>query len=977
MLAVITAMLMLCIAVPAPVSAEEHKAVNTVEIAGRDDTAGTVTLRLINPALSNAGAVILAPTWSEQNGQDDIIWRRAEKRDDGWYVTVRAADHKGNAGTYHSHFYEESGGTRRFLSAVTYSVRYSEHPAVSARVSAARAEITLQNAYGVASGSEVLFAVWGSAGGQNDIRWYSAAGAGAGMWKASVDLRNHRETGSYHVHVYARKSGRQVLVSGSTFGVSGISGGAVSILDRDDVSGTFTVKLSGVSEGAFGISRVLLPVWSEQNGQDDIRWYPMSRSGDDWYADVDYMNHKGNRGTYHFHAYAYDAFGAAVLAAVATTKVEAGAAPVLTAEANANQTAITVTLRNYPVQAGASVRFAVWGLKNGQNDLKWYEANRSGTRVYTASVPIENHREAGDYAVHAYEYRNNKPSLIGGVTAPVEDISDAGVSVTGFDNAAGTFTVKIENLAGPAGIREVRVPVWSNANGQDDIRWYSAYRAEDGSYYTDVDIADHAYGDGTYLIHVYAYDARGFSKLAGNTTAEFTGLAEPLEVSAAIGSDSKTASVTIANLLDAGEVRVPVWGNANGQNDIIWYTAKRVNRSAWRAEVNIGNHLEKGTYSAHVYAYDLAGGMRLAGNVSFEIKEVPANILFLEAQDDYGNFTATLDNVRSAKPVSSVSMAVWTASRGQDDILWSTAEKKGNRWTLQVSPNDHNGESGEYLVHVYVNHPDKTRTFLCAGSVNINRKVERLYQNPPQYYQIQDSIVLAGGGYNLSIGYEGLKTARVVGFFGGNYTGMGGAYYSQSLANKVRTFQQNNGLPVTGVVDLATWRAMGYSEYDWYNLGAYVSPILVNRNSTRSDHIEAMISTARTYLGTKYVIGASGAPGTGVDCSGLVMQALYGAGIDCSPINPVRHAHPGYEYESANMWASPKFKHVDYSERQRGDLIFYQNASGSVNHVAIYLGNNQVVESWPNAGPDGAGVVIRPITNSSRSNIKGVARPFV
>ena len=83
MLAVITAMLMLCIAVPAPVSAEEHKAVNTVEIAGRDDTAGTVTLRLINPALSNAGAVILAPTWSEQNGQDDIIWRRAEKRDDG------------------------------------------------------------------------------------------------------------------------------------------------------------------------------------------------------------------------------------------------------------------------------------------------------------------------------------------------------------------------------------------------------------------------------------------------------------------------------------------------------------------------------------------------------------------------------------------------------------------------------------------------------------------------------------------------------------------------------------------------------------------------------------------------------------------------------------------------------------------------------------------------------------------------------
>ena len=100
-------------------------------------------------------------------------------------------------------------------------------------------------------------------------------------------------------------------------------------------------------------------------------------------------------------------------------------------------------------------------------------------------------------------------------------------------------------------------------------------------------------------------------------------------------------------------------------------------------------------------------------------------------------------------------------------------------------------------------------------------------------------------------------------------------------------------------------------------------------------------------------------------------RQLYGAGLDISPINPVRHAHPGYEYESRNMWASPKFKHVPYSQRQRGDLIFYQNSSGVVIHVAIYLGNNQVIESWPNQ------VVVWPIQNGQRSNIKGVVRPFV
>lgn len=248
----------------------------------------------------------------------------------------------------------------------------------------------------------------------------------------------------------------------------------------------------------------------------------------------------------------------------------------------------------------------------------------------------------------------------------------------------------------------------------------------------------------------------------------------------------------------------------------------------------------------------------------------------------------------------------------------------------------------------------------------------RRYQNPSQYYQIRDSITLTGGGYNLSYGFEGVKVMKVIQRLGlGTGIGMGGAFYGTNVQNAVRNFQRQNGLSQTGNVDLLTWLRLGFNQLQWEQWGAYVSPLKVNRESSRSDHIEAMISTAYSYLGTPYVIGASGPPGTGIDCSGLVMQALYGAGLDISPINPVRHAHPGYEYESRNMWASSKFLHVPYSQRQRGDLIFYQNSSGVVIHVAIYLGNNQVIESWPNQ------VVVWPIQNGQRSNIKGVVRPFV
>ena len=249
----------------------------------------------------------------------------------------------------------------------------------------------------------------------------------------------------------------------------------------------------------------------------------------------------------------------------------------------------------------------------------------------------------------------------------------------------------------------------------------------------------------------------------------------------------------------------------------------------------------------------------------------------------------------------------------------------------------------------------------------------RKYQNPSQYYQIQESsIQLSGGGYNLNIGYEGIKTAWVIRALNlGNAVGMGGAEYTRRVFNAVKSFQSRHGLEATGITDLATWRALGYSESDWYSLGAYASPIRTSIYSSRSDCIEAMIGRAYDYMGDDYMIGASGAPGLGIDCSGLVMQALYAAGIDMSPINPVRHASPGYEYESANIWTSSQLKHVSYSERQRGDVIIYCNSAGVVIHSAIYLGNNRVIEAWPNK------VVVSSMINNQHPRVLGVVRPFV
>ena len=68
----------------------------------------------------------------------------------------------------------------------------------------------------------------------------------------------------------------------------------------------------------------------------------------------------------------------------------------------------------------------------------------------------------------------------------------------------------------------------------------------------------------------------------------------------------------------------------------------------------------------------------------------------------------------------------------------------------------------------------------------------------------------------------------------------------------------------------------------------YVTPVKTKLTATRSDLIEQMIKTAESYLGTEYVVGAAGVPGSGIDCSGLVMQAMYSIGIDPAPVSVTR-----------------------------------------------------------------------------------------
>ena len=214
------------------------------------------------------------------------------------------------------------------------------------------------------------------------------------------------------------------------------------------------------------------------------------------------------------------------------------------------------------------------------------------------------------------------------------------------------------------------------------------------------------------------------------------------------------------------------------------------------------------------------------------------------------------------------------------------------------------------------------------------------YRAPSGYLQPVDSVTPLGWSTNtLTWGMNGVKV-RIVQQRLGLWHSRKLASVDSSFVSAVKNFQRRVGLPQTGVVDESTWNALDTGFSWWVDQHQEVPTSL---SATRGERIETMIGYAWNQTGSSYTWGGAGPYGLGFDCSGLVLQSLYKAGLDPQPINVIKHGWPDYR-SSQELYKHPQMMHVPLSQRQRGDLIFY-TTDGVVTHVAIYLGGDQVIHT--------------------------------
>lgn len=134
--------------------------------------------------------------------------------------------------------------------------------------------------------------------------------------------------------------------------------------------------------------------------------------------------------------------------------------------------------------------------------------------------------------------------------------------------------------------------------------------------------------------------------------------------------------------------------------------------------------------------------------------------------------------------------------------------------------------------------------------------------------------------------------------------------------------------------DLGEWYRIsfngkpGYISKKYTAFGWYLTEAVGFRISAKR---QMLLHYAGQFIGIPYQMGGTSLSGGGIDCSSFVQQCLKNA-LD---INFDR-----------NSWqlAARGYK-VRLSDAKPGDLLFYADGDGTINHVAFYLGDGKILHA--------------------------------
>ena len=544
------------------------------------------------------------------------------------------------------------------------------------------------------------------------------AKTGAWQFTATANLLSGKHVFDHSVDYTGRFTAN---ASAEVDATQGNLSGTISIVNNNPTVGSFDVVISNV-KAPNGVETVSVPIWSEINGQDDIIWYTANRQNNGTYTvNVKASAHKNSTGLYNIHLYYVQKDGQLTGVGGTTTQVFIGKTPEqLKPKAsfaiennNAKAGTFDAVITNISAPLGVKeVLVPSWSLENGQDDLIWHKATKQTDGSYRVTIKASEHKGTkGNYRADAYivDNSNNRHYIAEKVVA-VDYARPSGLlTIENNNTAAGTFDAVVRNIVAPTGLKEVLVPSWSLAGGQDDLIWHKATRQADGSYRVTIKATDHKNSTGKYRADAYLVDDSNKRFYLTEKVVEVT----QTRPSASLfiennNADLGTFDAVIRNIVAPNgvkEVLVPSWSLVNGQDDLVWHKASRQSDGSYRVTIKSSEHKNSlGNYRADVYIVDNANQRHYVTETIVDVKhnKPVGTISVVNNNNDTGTFDVIISDVYSPKGVRTVQVPIWSEKDGQDDIRWYEATRQANgTYTVNVQATNHKNSTGLYNIHLY------------------------------------------------------------------------------------------------------------------------------------------------------------------------------------------------------------------------------------------------------------------------------------
>ena len=611
------------------ISTTEAKASGTLSIENNNPVAGTFDAVVRNVEAPNGLKEVLVPTWSLENGQDDLIWHKAMREPDGSYrAKIKASDHKDSTGNYRADAYVvDTLNNRHYIAEKIVAVDYAR-PSGTLSIEnnntvAGTFDAVVRNVVAPNGVKEVLVPSWSLEHGQDDLIWHKATKQGDGSYRVTIKASEHKgNKGNYRADAYVvDNSNNRHYIAEKVVAVDyARPSGVLSIENNDTVAGTFDAVVRNIV-APNGVKEILVPSWSLAGGQDDLIWHKATRQSDGSYrVTIKATDHKNSTGKYRADAYLVDDSNTPFYLTEKVVEViqTRPTASLIIENNNAELGTFDAVVRNISAPNGIKeVLVPSWSLVNGQDDIIWHKATRQSDGSYRVTIKSDEHKNSlGNYRADLYIVDNtNQRHYITETVVDVKHNKPIGtISIVNNNKDTGTFDVIIKDVYSPKGVRTVKVPTWSDKDGQDDIRWYEATRQANGDYKVSVKASDHKNSTGKYFVHLYYIQNDGSLIGVGGTSTEVEFRNAKTKTQTGIknvNSGAGTYTVTVDQAPQGRRIkniRVAAWSQAHQEN-LFWYSTSPSGMHT-EVQVSAANHqYQSGNYTTHVYVDYVDGGV--------------------------------------------------------------------------------------------------------------------------------------------------------------------------------------------------------------------------------------------------------------------------------------------------------------------------------------------------------------------------------